>query len=210
MKNIWSKHLFELLIFSTTTILGSGLSAQAQTAPTSGKISTKAADLLTPQPTIKPTNEASNEVAQVDVNPGRTTRSGSSYIGIAGNIGLGGDSAIGEGSFMVISKVGLTRTISLRPSVAVEDDPVVLVPLTYDFNLRREDVFEETFSVAPYVGAGVAIETSDDTDVGLLLTGGLDVPLNNNFTANAAVNAAFLDETDVGLVLGVGYNFTGF
>ncbi|MFL9449617.1 hypothetical protein AB0758_00500 [Tolypothrix bouteillei VB521301_2] len=209
MKNIWSKRLFGLLIFSTTTILGSRLSAQAQTVPTPGTISTKAADLI-PQQTIKPKNEASNEVAQVDVNPGRTTRGGSSYIGIAGNIGLGGDSAIGEGSFMVISKVGLTRNVSLRPSVAVEDDPVVLVPLTYDFNLRREDVFEETFSVAPYVGAGVAIETSDDADVGLLLTGGLDVPLNNNFTANAAVNAAFLDETDVGLVLGVGYNFTGF
>ncbi|BAY24009.1 multi-sensor hybrid histidine kinase [Calothrix sp. NIES-2100] len=60
------------------------------------------------------------------------------------------------------------------------------------------------------VGAGVAIETSDDPDVGLLLTGGVDVPLNTNFTATAGVNAAFLDETDVGLMLGVGYNFTGF
>ncbi|KYC43705.1 hypothetical protein WA1_00620 [Scytonema hofmannii PCC 7110] len=210
MKNIWSQKLLGLLIFSTTTILGSGLSARAQTVPTPSKISTKAADLLPPQPPAKTTNEPSQEVAQVDVAPGRTTRGGSSYIGIAGNIGLGGDSAIGEGSFMAISKIGLTRSVSLRPSVAIEDDPVVLVPLTYDFTLRGEDVFEETFSVAPYVGAGVVIETSDDADVGLLLTGGLDVPLNNNFTANAALNAAFLDETDVGLVLGVGYNFTGF
>jgi hypothetical protein len=209
MKNIWSQQLLGLLIFSTTTILGSGLSARAQTVPTPSKISTKAADLLPPQ-SAKATNEPSEEIAQVDVAPGRTTRGGSSYIGIAGNIGLGGDSAIGEGSFMAISKIGLTRSVSLRPSVAIEDDPVVLVPLTYDFTLRGEDVFEETFSVAPYVGAGVAIETSDDADVGLLLTGGLDVPLNNNFTANAALNAAFLDETDVGLVLGVGYNFTGF
>lgn len=208
MKNIWSQRLLGLLIFSTMTILGTELSTQAQTVPTTSTISNKAADLL-PQPT-KPTSQTSAEVAQLNVDPGRATRGGSSYLGIAGNIGLGGDSAIGEGSFMVISKIGLTRSISLRPSVAVEDDPVILVPLTYDFNLRTAEALEEAFSISPYIGAGVAIETSDDADVGLLLSGGVDVPLNNNFTANAAVNAAFLDETDVGLVLGVGYNFTGF
>jgi hypothetical protein len=41
----------------------------------------------------------------------------------------------------------------------------------------------------------------------LLLTGGVDVPLGNRFTINGTVNAAFLDETDVGLLFGVGYNF---
>ncbi|BAY92742.1 MULTISPECIES: hypothetical protein [unclassified Tolypothrix] len=208
MNNIWSQRFSALLICSTVTIFGSELSAQVQTPPTPGKTSTTAADLI-PQPT-QPAAETAAEVAQVDINPGRTTRGGSSYIGVAGNIGLGGDSALSEGGFMVISKIGLTRSISVRPSVAIEDDPVVLVPLTYDFNFRTADAFEDTFSVAPYVGAGVAIETSDDPDVGLLLTGGVDVPLNTNFTATAGVNAAFLDDTDVGLMLGVGYNFTGF
>ncbi|HYW18133.1 MAG TPA: hypothetical protein VE956_02270 [Nodularia sp. (in: cyanobacteria)] len=209
MNSTWLQQFSALFIFSTITMLGSGLSAQAQTVSTStpGKISTTAADLI-PQPT-QPASETSAEVAQVDVAPGRTTRGGSSYIGVAGNIGLGGDSAIGEGSFMVISKIGLTRTLSVRPSVAIEDDPVILVPLTYDFNFRTADAFEDTFAVAPYVGAGVAIETSDDADVGLLLSGGVDVPLNTNLTATAGVNAAFLDETDVGLMIGVGYNFTG-
>lgn len=207
MNSIWSQRFSTLLICSTLTMLGSGLSAQAQTAPTTSKTSTTAADLI-PQP-IQPTAETSTQVAQVDIDPGRTTRSGSSYIGVAGNIGLGGDSALSEGGFMVISKIGLTRTISVRPSVAIEDDPVVLVPLTYDFNLRSADALDESLSVAPYVGAGVAIETSGDADVGLLLAGGVDVPLNTNFTATAGVNAAFLDETDVGLMIGVGYNFTG-
>ncbi|HLO85191.1 MAG TPA: hypothetical protein VK203_09300, partial [Nostocaceae cyanobacterium] len=128
---------------------------------------------------------------------------------VAGNIGLGGDSVLGEGSFMVISKIGLTRTVSVRPSVAIEDDPVVLLPVTYDFNLRSADAIDENLSVAPYIGAGAAIETSDDAEVGFLLTGGVDVPLNNNLTATAGVNAAFLDETDVGLMIGVGYNFNG-
>jgi hypothetical protein len=43
----------------------------------------------------------------------------------------------------------------------------------------------------------------------LLLTGGIDVPLNANFTATVGINAAFLNETDVGLLIGVGYNFNG-
>jgi len=206
MNSIWLQRFSALFIFSTITMLGSGLSAQAQ-IQTPDKISTTAADLI-PQPT-QPASKTSAEVAQVDVDPGRTTRGGSSYIGVAGNIGLGGDSAIGEGSFMVISKIGLTRTLSVRPSVAIEDDPVILLPLTYDFNFRTADAFEDTFAVAPYVGAGVAIETSDDADVGLLLSGGVDVPLSTNLTATAGVNAAFLDETDVGLMIGVGYNFTG-
>lgn len=206
MNNNWSQRLSTFVILSTVTMLGSGLSAQAQTIPNPGNTSTTAADLI-PQPTQPAAT--STEVAQVDIDPGRATRGSSSYIGVAGNIGLGGDSALGEGSFMVISKIGLTRTVSVRPSVAIEDDPVILVPVTYDFNLRSADTINENLSVAPYVGAGVAIETSDDAEVGFLLSGGVDVPINNNLTATAGVNAAFLNETDVGLMVGVGYNFSG-
>lgn len=153
--------------------------------------------------------ETVDKVAQidVDVDPGQPTRGGSSYIGVAGNLGLGGESALGEGSFMVISKIGFTRAISARPSVAIEDDPVILLPVTYDFSRQPTEAFEERFPVAPYVGAGIAIETSDDAGIGPLLTAGIDVPLNPQFTATAAVNAAFLDETDVGISIGVGYNF---
>jgi uncharacterized surface protein with fasciclin (FAS1) repeats len=142
------------------------------------------------------------------IDPGRATRGGRSYIGIGGNIGLGGDSAIGEGSFAVMSKIGLTRTFSARPAAVFGDDTVFLVPLTFDFARRSADPLGvETFTISPYVGAGVAIEASDDADVGLLLTGGVDVPLGARFTVNGSVNAAFLDETDVGIMLGVGYNF---
>ncbi|MBD2448497.1 S-layer homology domain-containing protein [Nostoc sp. FACHB-152] len=142
------------------------------------------------------------------VDPGRSTRGGSSYVGVAGNIGLGGDSALSEGNIAVMSKIGLTRTISARPSAVFGDDPIVLIPVTFDFAPRSVDpTGNQRFPISPYIGAGVAIETSDDADIALLLTGGVDVPLGNRFTLNGAVNAAFLDETDVGLMLGVGYNF---
>ncbi|MEA5565414.1 fasciclin domain-containing protein [Anabaena sp. UHCC 0399] len=142
------------------------------------------------------------------VTPGRATRGGSSYVGVAGNIGLGGDTALSESNFAVISKIGLTRTLSVRPSAVFGNDTVFLVPVTYDFTPREvEPGVVQQFSVSPYVGAGVAIEASGDADIGLLLTGGVDVPLGNRFTLTGAVNAAFVDETDVGLLLGVGYNF---
>lgn len=142
-----------------------------------------------------------------EVSPGRATRGGSSYVGVAGNIGLGGDSALSEPNFAVISKLGLTRNFSVRPSAVFGDDTSILVPITLDLTPRTADAAGQTFGISPYVGAGVAIEASDDADFGLLLTGGIDVPLGSRFTATGAVNAAFLDQTDVGLLLGVGFNF---
>lgn len=142
------------------------------------------------------------------VDPGRATRGGRSYIGVGGNIGLGGDSALAEGNFAVISKIGLTRNFSFRPGVIIGDDTLVMLPLTFDLASQSANpTGGQTFSISPFIGAGVAIETSNDANFGLLLTGGVDVPLGSRFTLNGTVNAAFLDQTDVGLLFGVGYNF---
>jgi uncharacterized surface protein with fasciclin (FAS1) repeats len=142
------------------------------------------------------------------VDPGRATRGGRSYIGVGGNIGLGGDSALAEGNFAVISKIGLTRNFSFRPGVIIGDDTLVMLPLTFDLASQSANpTGGQTFSISPFIGAGVAIETSNDANLGLLLTGGVDVPLGSRFTLNGTVNAAFLDQTDVGLLFGVGYNF---
>ncbi len=144
-----------------------------------------------------------------NVTAGRTTLGGPSYIGVAGNIGLSGnDTALSDGNFAVISKIGLTRNISVRPSVLFGGDTIFLVPLTLDLAPRTAGaVGDRTFAISPYIGAGVAIEANLDTDFGLLLTGGVDLPVGSRFTVTGAVNAAFMDQTDVGLLLGLGYNF---
>jgi len=164
------------------------------------------------EPISQPTSQTSApRVAQSDIDIGRPTRGGRSYIGIAGNIGVsGGTSSLGDGNFAVISKVGLTNAISVRPSAVFGDNTTVLIPLTYDFSLQQADPFSEPLVIAPYVGVGAALQTGDGSEVAVLVTGGIDVPLNSQFTATAAVNAGFFDETDIGLMLGVGYNFTGF
>nr|WP_243147587.1 hypothetical protein [Scytonema sp. UIC 10036] len=178
--------------------------------PVPGTTNASSAALVTPQQTETQVVQSAPQVAQSDIttiDPGRTTRGGSSYIGIGGNIGLGGDSALSDGNFMVLSKIGLTRVLSARPAAVIGDDTAILIPVTYDFSFRSVDPFSEPLPIAPYVGAGVAIETSDDADVAFLLTGGIDVPISSQFTATAAINAAFFDDTDVGLAIGIGYNF---
>ena len=155
--------------------------------------------------------KSSHRVAQADINPGRATRGGSSYLGIAGNVGLsGGSSALGDGNFTIISKIGLTRSISVRPTAVLGDDTVLLFPVTYDFSFQPiSDAFSEPLPIAPYIGAGAAIRTGSDSQAAFLLTGGIDVPISSQFTATAAINAAFFDDTSVGILLGVGYNFRG-
>ncbi|MBW4439832.1 MAG: hypothetical protein KME10_01085 [Plectolyngbya sp. WJT66-NPBG17] len=146
-----------------------------------------------------------------ELAPGRATRSGSSYVGIGGNIGIGdGDISLGEGSFALLSKIGLTRNFSVRPSILFSDDIAILLPVTYDFSFGEGPTGGLGFTAAPFLGVGAAISTGRGGDVGLLLTGGIDVPLSSQFTATASVNASVTGQSAVGVLIGVGYNFAGF
>jgi hypothetical protein len=161
--------------------------------------------------TTAPDTTTPTQTAPSEIEPGRATRGGSSYIGVGGNIGLGGgDTALGLGNFTVISKIGFTEAISARPAVVFGDNTTILIPVTYDFTIQPTGAETEAISTfAPYVGGGLAIATGDDSDVGPMITAGADVPIGNQFTANAGVNVGFFDSTSVGLTIGVGYNFEG-
>jgi hypothetical protein len=159
------------------------------------------------------TEQTSSKIAQSDIDLGSTGRSVSRfYVGIGANLGLGGgSSALSDGNFLVYSKIGLTRNISVRPAAVLSSNTVITIPVTYDFNFSpASDPFSEPLPIAPYAGIGAAIKTGNNSDVGFLLTGGVDVPLTQQFTATAGVNAAFFNQTDVGLLLGIAYNFSGF
>ncbi|MEH1873214.1 hypothetical protein [Nostoc sp.] len=193
--------------------------ASVTPAPIPGTVATSSATLTSEfvQPTSETTSsepsttKVATKVAQSDIDLGKTTRGGSSYIGIAANIGLsgGGDASLGDGNFAVVSKIGLTNSISVRPSAVFGDNTTILLPVTYDFTFKSADAFSEPLAIAPYVGVGAAYKTGNDSQLAFLVTGGIDVPLTPQFTATAAVNAGFFDQTDVGFLLGVGYNFTG-
>ncbi len=184
-------------------------------APIPGKTLTSAAILATGSPMTgqfaEPTTKTSvRKVAQTGISPGRITRGGSSYVGIAGNFGIGGGgTSLGNTNFTVISKIGLTNSFSVRPAVVIGDDATFLIPLTYDFNISSADAFSESLPFSPYLGAGIAVSTRSDDNVAALLSAGVDVPLSSQFTATAGLNVGFFKNTDIGLLVGVGYNFVG-
>jgi hypothetical protein len=124
---------------------------------------------------------------------------------VGGNIGFGGRTALGRGSFTAFSKIGLTNNLSARPAINISRRPAILLPITVDFPLRS--AVDGRVLVAPFVGGGAVVSTGRGSVLRGLVTGGIDIPLSEQFTANAAVNVGFFGRTEVGLRLGVGYNF---
>lgn len=185
---------------------------EATTIPIPDKVLTSAASLQaetlsvqTIDPIPEPISEPAAPTVAQAVTPGRATLSGPSYVGVGANIGFGGRTDLGRGSFTIFSKIGLTNNLSARPAIAVGSEPALLLPVTVDFPVRS--VANGRVGIAPYVGGGAVISTGNDSVVRALVTGGVDVPLSEEFTANAGVNVGFLGKTEVGLRLGVGYNF---
>lgn len=190
--------------FTTPTAPESAPPVAPETAPSTTPETTPAPGTTTPAEPVSPS---------LGITPGRPTRSGPSYIGIGGNIGLGeGDTALGEGSFAVFGKIGLTRNLSIRPAVLFSDNASILIPVTFDFIplvTRATETATEAvgFRASPYIGPGIIISTGDNSTVDFLLTGGVDVPLTDRLSVTAQINASFFDNVAVGLLLGVGFNF---
>ncbi len=128
-----------------------------------------------------------------------------SYLGVGVNLGLTGETPLSETNFTVYSKILLTPSLSLRPSVIIGNNAEFLIPVTYDFS--RAPIGEGIPRVVPFLGGGIAILTGDTSEVDLLLTGGVDIPLSRQLTATATLNLTPFNSFDVGVLLGLAYNF---
>jgi hypothetical protein len=142
-----------------------------------------------------------------EIEPGRETRSGPSYLGIGVNFGTVGDSSVGDSGLMIYSKIGIIRFFSVRPAVTTSfnDDATFLLLATLDFRSIR---IGSEVRVAHYIGGDAAIATNGD--FGPLVVGGIDLPITSRLTATAGVNLGILDPVDLGVFVGIGYNFSGF
>lgn len=181
-----------------------------------GTLATSATVLMVQPETSSVSKETSETldttVAQRDIDLRRGPRPIPNYIGIGGNIGLSDneqESALGRGAFMINGKLNLVRNLSLRPAVIIGDNTTFLLPVTYDFLIPGDDPFAPV-KFAPFVGGGAAIATGDNSSVGFLFTSGVEIPLSRQFVANGSISVGFLETTDVGIQLGVGYLFSEF
>ncbi|MFP5270698.1 hypothetical protein [Coleofasciculus sp.] len=211
--------------FTASSLLCSGLSAQAQTPDSAyyGYITVTPSDSTqssgsatdNAQPTLvlvqpQTVAAATPEVAQVPViNPLKIL--GRSYIGVGGNIGLDGEETnLGEGSLVIVTKAGFTENFSLHNAVMFGDETTTTVALSANFPIKAP-VTGQTI-VIPFVGGGVLLQPDKEWEADPLVSGGVDIPIPPRFTGTVRVNVVFPedDETDVGLVLGVGYNLKLF
>lgn len=177
-------------------------------APEAAAVSTSAAALLVQSSSQTPgttSDTAPATVAQFpDVTPGRSTRSGSSYIGVGPSLDFD-DADLG---FTILTKIGLTPRFSVRPSAVTDfdDSATVTIPLTFDL-FPEEQI--GGLNIAPYLGAGLAFSVGDDSDVGPNFTAGLDIPLSSRFTATAGINVNILEDAEAAAFIGLGINFSG-
>ena len=135
----------------------------------------------------------------------------SSYTGLGGTIGISGDNtALGEGGFSLIGRAAFNDNFSLHTSSIFQDDGVSLFAITFGVPVQNNSSERELFF--PFAGAGVAIEDLfGDFTVDALITTGVDIPIGEKFVGTVRLNASFPeDDTDLGLLLGIAYNFSIF
>jgi hypothetical protein len=172
----------------------------AETIPISSNTNNRIASISAMPKLGKASQLAQVTIAQNDETLGfRATRGGPSYLGVGGSFGSRAD-------FAIFSKIGLNNSFSLRPSVLLLNNfATVLIPFTYDF--APQSFLTPDLILAPYLGGGIGFRTGTDSTIGGLITAGVDIPISRTFTVNVAANLTFFNQTDLGILLGIAYNF---
>ncbi|WP_339375233.1 hypothetical protein [Stenomitos frigidus] len=96
--------------------------------------------------------------------------------------------------------------ISVRPAVLINGDATFLLPITLDFPFERAG----RVSFALYMDVGASFSTGDRKNADLIVSGGVDIPLSPPFTLTAGANAGVINGIELGVLVGIGYNFVGF
>ena len=147
------------------------------------------------------------EIAQSRRRGASTATSRSAdFIGVGASFGY-----VDDISGVVISKFSIADQWAIRPSVSIGDNLAILVPVTYEFNNFNTEIGGA--QVSPYAGLGASWanennnEGSEKSDLHLLVSAGVDVPVSERFTVNAQANLGLFNDTEFGATVGVGYNF---
>lgn len=128
-----------------------------------------------------------------------------SYIGVGATIGLSDpdETGLGEGGFSIISRAGFTENLGLHTVSIFSDTFTGNLALTVRLPVKSGESARTLFE--PFIGPGISIQ---DGEIGALVSTGADVPLTKDMTATARLNIGFPnDNTEVGIIFGLGYNF---
>jgi hypothetical protein len=158
----------------------------------------------------------SNQPSSPVVTPSDTTstkedkpRRLRNYIGITGNIGVAGSGeGLSQGGITIIRKNDLNDSLSIRGINAFggeKNDSTFALTVNFPVKTSSGEV-----KLVPFVGGGMLLRSKslfEDVTVRGLVTAGIDIPLSRKFTATSVVNVGLFQQTEVGVQLGVAYNF---
>src|SRR5579883_1436635 len=192
-----------LLCSGTLLLLLSDHAVQAQASQ-----STSLSVETTPTP-MQPSPSSTVTPSDQTPDPQSQPRPFRNYVGLGGSLGVSGSkTGLSEGGAALITKNDLNEALSLRGvSVFGRDRTDNTVALTVNFPIRSRS---GQVLLVPFVGGGALLSSKynfKDFIVRGLVTGGVDVPLSRRFTATTSVNVGFADTTNIGVQLGVAYNF---
>jgi hypothetical protein len=141
--------------------------------------------------------------------PIESFQSPNSYIGIGGAIGVNGNTtSLGTGGLTVVSKLRFTDNISLHDATVLfgREAATSMIILSADFPIRNS---EGKTIMAPFIGGGAQLRYAEGLFVSPAVSGGVDIPMSNNFTGTVRLNAGFPSNrnADIGVIIGAGFSF---
>jgi hypothetical protein len=150
--------------------------------------------------------EQTSTIAQLFDEKTEEVKRKSSYLGLGGNISGDGDTtALSGGGLAVLGKIGLFDYLSIHTTAIINDKVAGEVSLTGQLPIR--DKSGGKIIMTPFIGGGILIHEKIDP----LATAGVTVPLSSDITGIVKLNLGFTEkETDIGIILGIGYNFKLF
>jgi hypothetical protein len=143
------------------------------------------------------------------VLPIESFQSPNSYIGIGGAIGINGNTtSLGSGGITIVSKLRFTDNLSLHDATVLfgREAATSMIILSADFPIRNS---EGKTIAAPFIGGGAQLRYADGLFVSPAISGGVDIPMSDNFTGTVRLNAGFPSNrsADLGVIIGAGYSF---
>jgi hypothetical protein len=207
-----------MLIASDRTVLAQIVQPTTPPATTDTNIS-EPADTMTgpaPETPTESTSASSEPSDSLEKEPSDTTseqkkapRKLKNFIGIGGNIGVSGnETGLSGGAAALMTRKDLNDRLSIRGVTTFFGKKVDnTVALTVNFPIRSQS---KQVRFVPFVGGGVLISSDglfDDVRIRGLVTGGIDIPISRRISATTSVNVGFTDDPQVGVQIGIGYNF---
>jgi hypothetical protein len=131
------------------------------------------------------------------------------YIGIGSAIGLGGNTtALGTGGVAILTKVRFTDNLSLHDATVIFGGAAAtsMIIVSADFPIRND---AGKTMLSPFIGGGAMLRYAQGLSISPAISGGIDVPISQNFIGTLRLNAGFPNNrpADVGILVGAGYSF---